>query len=220
MKDVCKYMAKRLYERRDRRQKQRVGASVYRNPYGIIVMSETAIPTDFEDYMDRKYVGLTGDEKKELEKFAENKKMVRGQTPDALRSAGLKIVSKVLQQYIRGVMGECDECALGPNIELECPETSDDYWKEFRVFTNEPRHLIRSMEPSVSDVAYGIRLGTMAADMALAGYTDCMVSQWLTEYVVVPLKLVVLGRKRVPKEGIFWKTVISKTRQIGVESLH
>ena len=75
------------------------------------------------------------------------------------------------------------------------------------------------MAPNINDVAFGIRLGTMAVDMALGGYTDCMVSQWLTEYVAVPLKLVVLGRKQMPKEGIFWKTVITKTGQIGYPSL-
>jgi len=47
----------------------------------------------------------------------------------------------------------------------------------------------------------------------MAGYSDCMVSQWLTEYVVVPLELVVLGRKRMPREGIFWRTVVAKTGQ-------
>ena len=91
--------------------------------------------------------------------------------------------------------------------------------KKLEIFTNEPRHQIRSMEPSVSDIAYGIRLGTMAVDMAMAGYTDCMISQWLTEYVTVTLKLVVLGRKQMPREGIFWKTVISRTGQIAVDSL-
>jgi hypothetical protein len=46
-----------------------------------------------------------------------------------------------------------------------------------------------------------------------AGYTDFMVSQWFTEYVLVPVELVALGRKRTPKEGIFWKSVIAKTGQ-------
>jgi hypothetical protein len=40
-----------------------------------------------------------------------------------------------------------------------------------------------------------------------------MVSQWLTEFVLVPLPLVILGRKRVPTEGIFWKSVLASTGQ-------
>ena len=52
-----------------------------------------------------------------------------------------------------------------------------------------------------------------ASVAALAGYTDFMISQWLTEYVLVPLQLVVLGRKRVPQHGIFWKSVLANTDQ-------
>ena len=110
-------------------------------------------------------------------------------------------------------MGECKKNALGQKVSLNCYFPKDSYWEDFRVFTNEPRHLIRSMEPTISDVAYGIRLGTMAVDMALSGYTDCMVSQWLTEFVLVPLRVVALGRKRIPESGIFWKSVLAKTGQ-------
>jgi hypothetical protein len=59
----------------------------------------------------------------------------------------------------------------------------------------------------------GNRLGTLAVDNALAGYSDFMISQWLTEYVLVPLNLVVLGKKRIPTNGIFWKSVTNKTGQ-------
>jgi hypothetical protein len=31
--------------------------------------------------------------------------------------------------------------------------------------------------------------------------------------VLVPLELVVLGRKRIPESGIFWKSVLAKTDQ-------
>ena len=86
-------------------------------------------------------------------------------------------------------------------------------WTKLRVFTNEPRHLLRAIPPSCSDIIIGHRLGTLAVDNAMAGYTDFMISQWLTEYVLVPLKLVVLGRKRIPQNGIFWKSVLAKTGQ-------
>jgi 6-phosphofructokinase len=126
--------------------------------------------------------------------FAQNRR-VRGQTPDGLRTAGLKIVTGVLQAMIKHRM------------------VPSEYWQDFRVFPNEPRHLIRSVPPSTSDVIFAERLGALAVDNAMAGYTDCIVSQWLTEFVLVPLELVILGRKRVPPQGVFWKSVLLSTGQ-------
>ncbi|MCD4680325.1 MAG: 6-phosphofructokinase, partial [Bacteroidales bacterium] len=215
MVDVCKFMEEKLYSRKTQGE---IGKDISM-PYGLIVMAETAIPTDYKKYIDKQYVGLTPDEKRALKYFDSNNRRVMGQTPDELRSAGLKIVKNVLERHIQSAMGEGIINPLENDQELRHNRPADSYWLNYRVFTNEPRHLIRSMGPTVSDVAYGIRLGTMAVDMALAGYTDCMVSQWLTEYVVVPLKLVILGRKQMPKGGIFWKTVITKTGQIKMKSL-
>jgi 6-phosphofructokinase len=120
-----------------------------------------------------------------------------GQTPDDLRSAGLKLISKVLEKSIRS----------NPRMNPRA------YWKNFRVLTNEPRHLIRAIAPTSSDILLSQRLGTLAVDGAMAGYTDFMISQWLTEYVMVPLRLVILGRKRVPAQGIFYRSAIASTRQ-------
>jgi 6-phosphofructokinase 1 len=182
MTSLAQYVGEELSER-----------LVEHKPYGgIIVMAETSIPTDWKDFKDEKYVRLTEDERKAIELFEANDRRVQGQTPDDLRSGGLKIVSQVLKHKIRN---------MGLGLE------------RLRVFTNEPRHLIRAIRPSVSDITFAQRLGTLAVDNALAGYTDFMVSQWLTEYVLVPLKLVALGRKRVPEEGIFWKSVLANTGQ-------
>ena len=163
-------------------------------PFAMIVMAETALPEGAEKYRDDERVGLSGDEQKALDLFLKDRR-VRGQTPDELRRAGLKIISRVLEDRIQREMDP------------------QDYWKDFRVVTSEPRHLIRSIPPSVTDVIFGERLGALAVDNAMAGYTDFMVSQWLTEYVLVPLPLVVLGRKRVPIKGVFWKSVVAKTGQ-------
>lgn len=166
-----------------------------RSPYGMIVMAETAIPDDVDKCMGNSRIGLELQEKKAIKAFLANDGRVDGQTPDALRTGGLKIVSRVLQQEIRKM------------------KASDVFWESFRVFTNEPRHLIRAISPSASDVIFGQRLGVLAVDNAMAGYADFMISQWMTEYVLVPLKLVVLGRKRVPHDGIFWKSVVANTGQ-------
>jgi len=165
------------------------------SPSGLIVMAETAIPDDAERYIGDPFMQLFHDEEVAVREFIRKKRRVHGQTPDELRSAGLKIVSRALLRDIQAM------------------ETTNKYWKKYRVFTNEPRHLLRSIVPSVSDVVFGERLGALAVDNAMAGYTDFMVSQWLTEYVLVPLKLVTLGRKRIREDGMFWKSVLASTGQ-------
>jgi 6-phosphofructokinase 1 len=181
MKTLVGYIQERLGKLRNENQ-----------PYGgIVAMAETAVPVDWKSYRKRSELGLSKDEWSAIERFEQSGRRIRGQTPDALRTGGLRLVSRVLQQELRKTPG----------------------WGDYRVFTNEPRHLIRTIRPSVSDVITAQRMGSLAVDNAMAGYTDFMISQWLTEYVLIPLDLVVLGRKRVPQDGIFWKSVLASTGQ-------
>ena len=183
MDGVFAHVWKKLKQRAD----QAVAVS-----HGLVVMAETAIPIDCDKYLYEDYVGLDQEERDAIQRFQADGRRVRGQTPDALRRAGLKLVSRVLEKRLRDQGGD---------------------WSWYRVVTNELRHLVRSVDPGVQDAISAQRLGALAVDSALAGYTDFMISQWVTEYVLVPLKLVVLGRKRVPKEGIFWKSVLACTGQ-------
>jgi 6-phosphofructokinase 1 len=196
MRSLATYLKKKMCKRGER------------IPYGLIVMAETAIPTDAMDYVDgnsESYVdiGLSEDEKETIREFDEIRKRgehIQGQTNDALRTAGLKIVSRGLHELL-------------PSQDIKSGFRVEPDWQKLRVFTNEPRHLLRAIPPSCSDIIFAHRLGTLAVDNAMAGYTDFMVSQWLTEYVLIPLKLVVMGRKRIPETGIFWKSVLAKTDQ-------
>lgn len=185
----------------------RLNSRFLNSPHALVVMAETALPVDAMRYVqgitnatddEAPQVQLTAKETNALRTFFAEGRRVVGQTPDALRTAGLKIVSGVLEAMIQ---------------RRKKPIRDDHYWDRFRVFPNEPRHLIRSVPPSSADVIYAERLGALAVDNAMAGYTDCMVSQWLTEFVLVPLDLVVLGRKRVPSQGVFWKSVLLSTGQ-------
>ncbi len=81
------------------------------------------------------------------------------------------------------------------------------------VFLSQPRHYVRAIPANAYDRTYCARLGALAVDNALAGYTDFMISQWLTEYVLVPLELVTQGKKSIPPGGIFWKQVVETTGQ-------
>ena len=185
MKGVSKYIKERLEQRY-------VESGGLGSTHGVIVMAETAIPLDAEDYLGDKDLKLSEEEQEAIRIHLKTRR-VSGPTPDALRTGGLKLVSRVLQKEIQAMEGE--------------------YWKRFRVFRNEPRHLIRAIPPSTSDVIFAQRLGSLAVEGAMAGYTDFMISQWLTEYVMVPLPLVVLGRKRIPQSGVFLKSARANTGQ-------
>jgi len=185
MKSLAAFIVKRLQEQ----------LNDQKTPHGIILIAETSIPEDVEDYFDDAEIGLTDDEKKQIRAFLNNGRRVDGQTKDELRSGGLRVISKGLLKAINAIRDD------------------EEYWKQFRVFVSEPRHLIRAVAPTPMEIIFGHRLGTLAVDTAMAGYTDCMISQWLTEYVIVPLGLVVPGRKRVPPDGIFWRSVVSSTNQ-------
>ena len=196
-------------------------------------MAETAIPTDAICYvddedkipedlrkdwefikqhiqLDRQFldnmstkINLSKEEKQaifEFHRMRRDGRRIQGQTSDTLRRAGLKIVSRGLQELIL-----IQDPQFGRRPQPD--------WEKLRIVTNEPRHVLRSIAPTCSDIIMGQRLGTLAVDNALAGYTDFMISQWLTEFVLVPLPLVVLGRKRIPMEGMFWKSVLAKTGQ-------
>ncbi|HRI15356.1 MAG TPA: 6-phosphofructokinase [Verrucomicrobiota bacterium] len=200
--------------------KRRIHQSQRPLPYGLVVMAETAIPEDAlacigEDVSGghqhiyaslSKQLKLTLEEKEAVAEFVARRRRgrrIEGQTDDILRQASLHLVSQGLEILLKRT-----------DIAPEFHDNLVD-WRRLRLVTNEPRHLLRAAAPSTSDITMAQRLGILAVDNALAGYTDCMISQWLTEYVLVPLKLVVLGRKRIPEDGIFWKSVIAKTGQRG-----
>lgn len=183
-------------------------------PKGLVVMAETALPTDALDILDElaeadrqesmKLMSklppeplLTRMERDAVQVYLDLRnehKTLSGQTSDHLRSACLKIVSKGLELLLK-----------------RKSQRKGDRWDKLRVVTNEPRHIIRAIPPSCLDIITGRRLGGLAVDNAMAGYTDFMISQWLTEFVLVPLSLVVLGRKQIHRKGIFWKSVLAKT---------
>lgn len=89
----------------------------------------------------------------------------------------------------------------------------DAHGQQMKAFVNQPRHFIRAASANAHDQIYCERLGALAVDNALAGYTDFMISQWLAEFVLVPLELVEAGKKCIPINGMFWKQVVSTTGQ-------
>lgn len=153
---------------------------------GIIVLAETAVPQDIDEYLKIIEVKqlLTPAEIKAINDRKGNKHTIDCHVNDDLRSGVVKVIAWA--------------------VENEANK---------RVFINEPRHLLRSIPPSTIDIITASRLGTLAVDNAMAGFYGFMISQWLTEFCLIPFELVVLGRKRIPPDGIFFKSVIKKTGQ-------
>jgi 6-phosphofructokinase 1 len=89
----------------------------------------------------------------------------------------------------------------------------DAHGRPMSVFSNQPRHYIRAVPANAHDQVYCERLGALAVDNALAGYTDFMISQWLNELVLVPLGLVKETQKCISIYGMFWKQIVSNTGQ-------
>jgi 6-phosphofructokinase len=196
-----------------------------RIPHGLIVMAETAIPVDARECLglclekapdDLRHfyqalsekIRASEEEKEALRDFFDRGRRVQGQTSDDLRSLGIKILREALPILIKSP--ELNNFIPDPPGPPGCEEPD---WGKLRMVRNEPRYLVRALEPSTSDIINGQRLGLLAVDAAMAGYTDCMISQWLTEFAIVPLDLVVLGRKRIPPNGMFWNSVVAKTHQ-------
>jgi 6-phosphofructokinase 1 len=154
---------------------------------GLIVLAETAVPKDVANYLIKPEIIeiLTRAEKEAIKEYRQEMRKIDCHVNDDLRSGVVKIIAWA--------------------IENEAGKK--------RPFINEPRHLLRSIPPSTIDIITASRLGTLAVDNAMAGYYGFMISQWLTEFCLIPLELVVLGRKRIPPEGIFFKSVIKKTGQ-------
>jgi 6-phosphofructokinase 1 len=98
-------------------------------------------------------------------------------------------------------------------IEMIKARVVSSHGHDVQVNLNQPRHHVRAVPANAHDQIYCERLGALAVDNALGGYTDFMISQWLTEFVLVPLHLVGLGRKSIPVNGMFWKQVVSTTGQ-------
>lgn len=222
---VARYIKQRLWESANpgRQDSEAPSAPIDSSiPHGLIVMAETAIPLDaleclgvkeppkgLEHFYEKAVEKLrpTEKDKQIIQNFFDNGRRVQGQTDDYLRSLGVRLLHELLPELLPD--SRLNEFIPG-NEALGWDEPN---WARLRMVRNEPRYLVRALEPSTTDIINGQRLGLLAVDAAMAGFTDCMVSQWLTEFSVVPLDLVVLGRKRIPPSGMFWKSVTDKTGQ-------
>jgi 6-phosphofructokinase 1 len=149
---------------------------------------------------------------KALEKSLQH---VRDQVGTMERGSGLVVVAegvgKLFEKFnvlIGGKLPEKGRFAYA--IEAVLQGTIKD---RRTTFVNRPRHHIRSVPPNAFDQTYCDRLGALAVETGLSGYTRCVVSYWLSEYVLVPLPLVANQKKLMTTDGMFWKQVRLSTGQ-------
>ena len=78
-----------------------------------------------------------------------------------------------------------------------------------QVFTNQPRHLIRSTAPDAADVDLCKQTGKLMVDAALSGMSRCVVSLWHGKFVLVPMKLAA-ALKHVDVSGYYYLSMMEK----------
>jgi 6-phosphofructokinase 1 len=137
---------------------------------------------------------------------------------DPKRPHGMVILAEGVGRILREKGAILGKRSVGEHFAEDLKEYFSDCLdgtraRPIEVFTSQPKHLIRAGKANAHDQIYCERLGALAVDNALAGYTDFLVSQWLTEFVLVPLDLVAGKRKSIPPHGMFWKQVCKMTGQ-------
>ena len=71
----------------------------------------------------------------------------------------------------------------------------------------DPSYMIRAVPPSAGDAAFCVSLSTLAVHEAMAGLTNCLVSYWYDNFIVVPIRLATSIRKIVSIRGKLWRQV-------------
>jgi len=144
---------------------------------------------------------------------------LRDQVRHQPRTGGVVVVAEGVRKLFvkRGVKLNGKDVDNDRFVQQVATHLQKDYLFDRRnrkvsTFINRPRHQIRAIAPNAADRNYCERLGAMAVESALAGYTGCMVSLWLNEYVLVPLALA-CAKRSLALGGLFWKQVVLSTGQ-------
>jgi len=77
----------------------------------------------------------------------------------------------------------------------------------------DPSYMIRSVPATANDSVFCGFLGQNAVHAGMAGKTNMVVGTWNDEFVYIPIKEVVKGRKRVDLNGRLWRSVLEATGQ-------
>lgn len=93
----------------------------------------------------------------------------------------------------------------------------DDHFKEKGIEMNikyiDPSYMIRSVPANADDAVFCGFLGQKAVHAGIAGKTSVVIGTWNDEYVLIPIRLVVQGRKQVDLKDRLWTSVLEATGQ-------
>lgn len=92
-----------------------------------------------------------------------------------------------------------------------------EYFKSRNLQVNlkyiDPSYMIRSAPACPNDSLYCLLLGQNAVHAAMAGKTDLVIGRWNNMYTHVPIALAISERKHLNPNSIFWRNLMSATRQ-------
>lgn len=77
----------------------------------------------------------------------------------------------------------------------------------------DPSYIIRSVPANSHDARICDTYARNAVHAALAGKTDCIIGDWYSAFVHVPIAEAVRSRKKIDPEGDLWTSVLSATGQ-------
>ena len=77
----------------------------------------------------------------------------------------------------------------------------------------DPSYMIRSAPACPNDSIYCLLLGQNAVHAAMAGKTDLIIGRWNNIYTHVPITLATSKRKFLNPNSVFWRNLMSATRQ-------
>ncbi len=92
-----------------------------------------------------------------------------------------------------------------------------EYFKKKEIDINmkyiDPSYMIRSAPANSNDSIYCTKLGTYAVHAAMAGKTEMIISLVHSNFVHIPIRLSVSGRKRIDPHHELWRDVTEATGQ-------
>ena len=92
-----------------------------------------------------------------------------------------------------------------------------DFLKERRINGTvkyiDPSYMVRSVPANANDSAFCSMFAQNAVHTAMAGYTDCVIGYWSSEFTIVPISLATASRKTISLDSDLWNSVLQQTGQ-------